>query len=86
MSKPVLTANVKPFNEIIEEGADGFLLPANDPHRWSETITSLLLDKSICEKMGQYAKLKAQTKYDERVVHRKMEQLYTEVSTKRKQK
>jgi glycosyltransferase involved in cell wall biosynthesis len=84
MSKPVLAANVEPFDEIIEEGADGFLLPANDPYSWSEKITSLLLDKSACKKMGQYAKLKVQTKYDERIVHRKMEQLYTEVSMKQR--
>jgi hypothetical protein len=31
MSKPVLVSNVKPLDEIVDDGKDGFILPRDQP-------------------------------------------------------
>jgi glycosyltransferase involved in cell wall biosynthesis len=33
MSKPVLVAGMKPYDEIVVDGVDGFMLSAHDPHK-----------------------------------------------------
>ena len=84
MAKPILGTNVKPFDEIVEEGLDGFLLPPDNPSTWSEKIILLLSDKKLCQKMGQNARTKVQQKYDALSIHSKIEQLYIELSEQKK--
>jgi glycosyltransferase involved in cell wall biosynthesis len=43
MAKPVLVSDVKPFDEIVEDGVDGFILPRDDPISWSKKIKILAL-------------------------------------------
>jgi glycosyltransferase involved in cell wall biosynthesis len=76
MSKPLLISNVKPSDEIVEDSVDGFLLPPDDPAKWSEKIVYMLTHPQICEKMGKKGRNKVIQKFNMNVVSNKMEQLY----------
>ena len=83
MSKPVLVADVKPFDEIVDEGIDGFMLPAHNADKWSEKIIFLLLNKRICEIMGSKGRLKVENKFNIKNVADKVESLYTNMWSKK---
>jgi glycosyltransferase involved in cell wall biosynthesis len=84
MSKPVLVANMKPFDEIVDEGIDGFILPTHDAHKWSEKIIFLLSNKTICQDMGCKGRLKVESKFNIDNVVDKVESLYTELCFKKR--
>jgi glycosyltransferase involved in cell wall biosynthesis len=84
MAKPILGTKVKPFDEIVDEGVDGFLLPPDNPITWAEKIILLLSDKNLCQKMGQNARIKVQEKFNAQSIHSKIEQLYIELSQQKK--
>lgn len=76
MNKPVLVADARPSNELVDDGVDGFILPLNDPTHWSEKISFLLDNKDICKKMGVNGRTKLEKKYSLDFVVNEMESLY----------
>jgi glycosyltransferase involved in cell wall biosynthesis len=76
MNKPVLVADAKPSNELVDDGVDGFILPINNPTNWSEKISFLLDNKDICKKMGVNGRTKLEKKYSLDLVVNEMESLY----------
>jgi glycosyltransferase involved in cell wall biosynthesis len=78
-AKPVLVSNVKPFDEIVDDGIDGFILPKDDPIAWSQKIQYLLLNRAICKKMGESGLPKAKEKFSFNKSMDRMELLYNEV-------
>ena len=84
MSKPVLVANTKPYDEIVDDAVDGFMISAYEPHKWSEMIIFLLSNKTICEDMGNKGRLKVETKYNINQVVDKLESLYTELCSEKR--
>jgi glycosyltransferase involved in cell wall biosynthesis len=83
MSKPVLVANTKPYDEIVDNGVDCFMLSAYDPYKWSEKIIFLLSNKTICQSMGNKGRLKVESKFNINNVVSKMESLYTQLRLKK---
>jgi glycosyltransferase involved in cell wall biosynthesis len=79
MKKPVLVSDVKPFDEIVDDGVDGFVLSNDNPFLWSEKIKYLLMNKTICKRMGENGKPKAYDKFGLEKSFAKMEELYKEV-------
>lgn len=84
MSKPVIVADVKPYDEIVSEGVDGFMLPAHDPRKWSERIIFLLSNKKICENMGSKGRQKVENIFNINNIVQRMESLYVELCSQRK--
>lgn len=84
MSKPVLVANVKPYDEIVDEGIDAFMLPAHNPHKWSDKILFMLLNKTICRNMGNKGRLKVENKFSIQTVVDQIESLYFDVVKRKK--
>lgn len=76
MSKPVLVADVKPFDEVVDDGIDGYILSAHDPHEWSEKIVSVLLNKTLSENLGKQGRLKVENKFSIKTTLDKIELLY----------
>jgi glycosyltransferase involved in cell wall biosynthesis len=79
MNKPVLVADAKPSSELVDDGVDGFILPINEPNRWSEKISFLLDNKDICKKMGENGRTKLEKKYSLDIVVNEMESLYQSI-------
>ena len=79
MTKPVLVSDVKPFDEIVDDGVDGFILSREKPSLWSEKIIYLLLNKSVCKRMGQNGLPKSSEKFNLEKSVNQMEVLYDEL-------
>lgn len=76
MRKPVLVSNNKPFDEIVEDSIEGFLLSPSDPYAWAEKIKLLLLNKRLCKIMGERGWTKYNQKFEFYHSIENMEKLY----------
>jgi glycosyltransferase involved in cell wall biosynthesis len=76
MAKPVLVSDVKPFDEIVDDGTDGFILPRDNHQEWSKKMQYLLIDKASCKKMGEKGLPKAYEKFSLEKSLDQMESLY----------
>lgn len=77
MSKPVLASNVEPFNEIIDNNVDGFLLPPHDPLRWTEKINFILTNEEACRNMGEKGKKKVIEKFNLNILNTNLQHIYS---------
>jgi glycosyltransferase involved in cell wall biosynthesis len=84
LSKPVLVADVKPYDEIIDNGIDGFVLPAHSSREWSEKIVFLLSNKTLSEKMGAKGRAKVENKYNIDNVISQIESTYKTLCSRKK--
>ena len=82
MYKPVLVADVKPCNELVDDGIDGFTLPVDNPDKWSEKISFLFENKDVCRKMGTCARDKLEKKYSLDSALDSLESLYLHIIEK----
>lgn len=76
MSKPVLVADVKPFDEVVEDKIDGYFIPVEDIDKWSQKVIFLLSNNEICETMGKKGRAKVENTFNLDIVTQKMESLY----------
>jgi glycosyltransferase involved in cell wall biosynthesis len=79
MCRPLLISNIQASNEIVDVNIDGFLLPPDDPTKWSEKIQHMLNNPQICEKMGKEGRKKVMETFNMAVVSSKMQALYRNV-------
>lgn len=79
MAKPVFVPNVHPFDEIVDDGINGFLLSGDDTQRWSKAIITLLSNKQLCQQMGYNAAQKFRYRYNFSKYIQNMESLYLEI-------
>lgn len=79
MNKPVLVANVPPFNEVVQDGIDGYFIPPDDPEKWSEKVIKLLSDKDLCVVMGRHGRDKVEKTFNLEKVSQEMERLYVKL-------
>ncbi|CUR50922.1 Putative glycosyltransferase, cell wall synthesis-related [Nitrosotalea devaniterrae] len=77
--KPVITSDSKPLSDLIDDGLDGYVIPATDTNSWAEKIIELLSDGSKCTKMGMQGKKKVAEKYSISKLGDDMASLYKQV-------
>ncbi len=65
--------------EIVSDGSDGYLIPVNDENMMADRICRLIEDEELRKKMGQAAKIKAQSYQIESIIDRWMN-LFNELS------
>jgi glycosyltransferase involved in cell wall biosynthesis len=63
---PVIATRTGGIPEIVRDGANGFLVPINDPNSTSECILRLLSDDSLRDKMGHAARSDVKLVFDVR--------------------
>jgi len=61
--KPVVATAVGGFNEAIDEGKNGFLVPPHDIEALADRIAEVLQSKEKMEKMGKHSRYLSDTKY-----------------------
>jgi glycosyltransferase involved in cell wall biosynthesis len=83
MRKPVLVAKVKPYDEIVDEGIDGYMVSPYDAKSWSEKIIFLLSNKTICQEMGIKGRRKVESKYNIVTISDQIESLYFDLYSKK---
>jgi glycosyltransferase involved in cell wall biosynthesis len=76
MGKPVLAASVRPLEEIIRDGVDGYLIPPDRPKKWAEKIIELLNRTTLSKDMGSRGREKTLFEYNVSRIADDMEKLY----------
>lgn len=62
--KPVIVSDVRPLNELVDDGIDGFVIRATNPAAWAEQMLLLFKNKSICEAMGTKGRKKVEERFN----------------------
>jgi hypothetical protein len=56
---PIIASAIRPYNEWIRDGVDGFLVPSNKPRLWHEYVAALVRDPKLRCKIGLAARARA---------------------------
>ena len=68
-ARPIVTTNVVGCRQVIEDGVEGFIVPARSPYGLGEAMQKLANDKDLRHKMGLAARKRAEERFgQERVV------------------
>lgn len=70
MGRPMVLTEVRGCREVVTDGIDGLLVPARDARRLAEAIKRLIADSLLREGLGEAAREKALSRFDERRVAR----------------
>lgn len=74
--KPVIVPDVRPFDEIVSDGIDGFVIPTLVPREWANKIAFLLSNKSECLIMGTRGREKAKSMFRIESLAKRFEAIY----------
>ena len=77
--KPVVATNVGGLHEVVENGLNGFIIPPKDVIALSEKIVTILSDRELQQKMGNYALHLAKTKFSWDSIALKTLELYKSI-------
>jgi glycosyltransferase involved in cell wall biosynthesis len=73
--KPIVATGVGGIPEVIQDGADGIIIPSDDPDGLADAISELLRDDGKRHDMG----VKARKKFEERFTIQKMVEEYEKI-------
>ena len=76
--KAVVASINRGHKELVEDGVTGYLLPPDDPQKFSKKIAALLADSKVSHEMGRAGKEKAAA-YTDKAVYRELEQVYRSI-------
>jgi glycosyltransferase involved in cell wall biosynthesis/ribosomal protein S18 acetylase RimI-like enzyme len=65
---PLVLTDIRGCREVVRDGVEGLLVPVRDPRRLAEAILRLLDDPSVRRRMGEAARARAESTFDERRV------------------
>ncbi|NIP87895.1 MAG: glycosyltransferase family 4 protein [Gammaproteobacteria bacterium] len=69
MGMPVVTTDTPGCRETVDEGHNGFVVPARNVPRLAEAMERFLLDPSLAQSMGRRSRQIAAERYDVRVIN-----------------
>ena len=79
-NRPVITSNIPPMSDIIENNKTGFLINPNDEKEWAEKIISIIKDPEISNKMGREGNKVLKEKYNQELFYKNLLKMYNEFS------
>jgi glycosyltransferase involved in cell wall biosynthesis len=79
MKKAVVASRVGGIPEIIEEGKSGLLIDPQNPSAIAEKVITLLQNPELRRAMGEQGRRRVETRYDNRQMVRRLEDLYREI-------
>lgn len=82
-ARPVVASKFGAPPEIIQDGVEGYLVNPRDLDAMADRILTLLNDPALAARMGAQGHRKVLSQYDPRVVARRFEHLYMEVTQSR---
>lgn len=77
--RPVLTSNIPPMSDIIEDQKTGYLIDPHDEKKWAEHIIRLIKEPEISQKMGQAGFHVLKEKYNHEIFYQKIISMYQSV-------
>lgn len=69
MGKPIITTINVGCKEVVEDGRNGYLVPVKDVRALREAIKTLLMDKTMRLRFGQYSRIKVEREFDENQIN-----------------
>jgi len=85
LGKPQVVTATNVLPEIIEQGKNGFIVPAKDPQTMAEKLSRLIENQELRFQMGKQARQIAENKYSYQVLVEKTMQVYDRVIRKYRQ-
>jgi glycosyltransferase involved in cell wall biosynthesis len=76
---PLITTDVPGCREVVSDGVDGLLVPMGDSKALARAIRRLQDDPVFARRLGDAARLKARTQFDEHIVIRRTMDVYAEL-------
>jgi glycosyltransferase involved in cell wall biosynthesis len=76
---PLVTTDVPGCREVVTDGVDGLLVPAKDSAALAAAIARLCEDPALRKRLGEAARQKALTEFDERIVIKQTLDVYREL-------
>jgi len=55
MKKPVVASKLPPLDELVIHEKTGYLISPNNTHEWVDTLSLLLLNKALAQRIGEDA-------------------------------
>jgi glycosyltransferase involved in cell wall biosynthesis len=77
--KPVLTSNIPPMSDIIEDQKIGYLIDPHDEMAWAEKIIKLIKDPKLSQNMGESGYQVLKEKYNQEIFYQKLLNMYQTV-------
>ena len=84
MERPVVATRVGGIPEVVQEGKTGYLVEPANPGAIAEKVILLLQDKDLRQKMGIQGRKFVEAYYDNRLMVKRIEQLYQKLMENRK--
>lgn len=79
---PLVTTDVPGCREVVEDGVSGLLVPMKDAAALAVAIARLQDDSDLCAQLGQAARAKALSEFDEKIVIARTLEVYRELLEK----
>ena len=76
---PLITTDVPGCREVVTDGVDGLLVPKGDGEALAHAIRRLQEDPELARRLGDAARLKARSQFDERIVIERTLEVYAEL-------
>ena len=76
---PLITTDVPGCREVVADGVDGLLVPVRDSDAIAHAIRTLVDNPTLARRLGEAARAKARTYFDERIVIERTLAVYTEL-------
>jgi glycosyltransferase involved in cell wall biosynthesis len=65
MGLPVVVTDVRGCRQVVDEGVNGFLVPARDGRRLAEAIARVVTDDDLRTRLGDASRFKARAEFDQ---------------------
>lgn len=76
---PIVTTDAPGCREVVQDGINGFLVPARNSVALADAIRKILADGGLARRMGEASRAKAIAQFDERIVFEKTLGVYREL-------
>lgn len=80
---PIVTTDTPGCREVVEDGINGFLVPARDGLALAEALGKILKDPALAAQMGAAGRAKALAEFDEKIVFKQTVDVYKEFDFQR---
>ncbi|MFZ5559791.1 MAG: glycosyltransferase family 4 protein [Patescibacteria group bacterium] len=76
---PLITTNIRPLDEIVEDGNTALVVPSGNPQKIAEAVINLLSDRELREKMVINQRKIARQKFSQENITKKYLELYKKI-------
>lgn len=77
--RPIITSDIPPMSDIVEDQKTGYLIDPNDENKWAEKIIQLIKEPQISQKMGEQGYQILKEKYNQALFYQKLIKMYESV-------